>query len=268
MHFYKRTIDSLLYYESDNIAAPHGFTTRLGGVSTGFLSSLNLGKNRGDTWDHVRENYTILGNAIGFDPHRVVCSVQVHRDDVRLVTQDDWGKGLFVPTDYQADALISNTPGTALFVFSADCGTILLEDRETGAVGACHAGWRGTAMGIAEKTARAMIRTFGAKPENIYAALGPCISQCCFETDSDVPAAMLTALGEDASSAITRHGEKYHVDLKTINLRFLQRAGLNPEHIAVSPLCTACDPDTFWSHRRHGNSRGSLGAVIVVGGSK
>lgn len=265
MSFHELKQGSLLLYTSDVISRPHGFTTRLGGVSSGYLSSMNLGINRGDELSNVKENYAILGRALGFDPQRVVCSVQVHRDDIRVADEKDWGK-LFVKTDYEADGLITDTPGTALIVFSADCGTVLLEDPVTGAVGACHAGWRGTAMGIAEKTARELCRVFGAKPENIRAALGPCVCMDCFETDGDVPEAMRKALGADAEKAIRQTGEKYHVDLKTINRTFLLRAGLLPEHIEVSPLCTACDTDTFWSHRRMGNQRGSLGAVIVAGG--
>lgn len=266
MSFHACKQEDLLYFQSDLIHQNHGFTTRLGGVSTGYLASMNLGVRRGDTPENVEQNISILGNAIGFDPHKVVFSVQVHRDDVRLVTPQDWGKGLYAHTDYEADALITNTPGTALFVFSADCGTVLLEDRVSGAVGACHAGWRGTALGIAEKTARAMMDKFGCKPENLYAALGPCISKCCFETDGDVPEAMMQALGDLASPAIVRTGNKYHVDLKYLNRVFLEQAGLSPDHIDVSDLCTACDTDTFWSHRRHGDQRCSLGAVIVAGG--
>ncbi|MDD6024740.1 MAG: peptidoglycan editing factor PgeF [Oscillospiraceae bacterium] len=265
MSFHELKQGSLLLYTSDVISRPHGFTTRLGGVSSGYLSSMNLGINRGDEPSNVKENYAILGRTLGFDPHEVVRSVQVHRDDIRVVDEKDWGK-LFEKTDYEADGLITNTPGTALIVFSADCGTVLLEDPVTGAVGACHAGWRGTAMGIAEKTARELCRVFGAKPENIRAALGPCVCMDCFETDGDVPEAMRKALGDAAENAIRQTGEKYHVDLKTINRTFLLRAGLLQEHIEVSPLCTACDTDTFWSHRRMGDQRGSLGAVIVAGG--
>ena len=266
MSFYELKQDALLCYQSDQLQSAHGFTTRLGGVSTGYLASMNLGVRRGDTPENVQTNYTILGTAIGFDPHKVVCAVQVHRDDVRLVTAQDWGKGLYSHTDYEADALITDVPGTALFVYSADCGTILLEDRASGAVGACHAGWRGTALGIAEKAARAMMNQFGGKPENLYAALGPCIGRCCFETDRDVADAMQQALGSEADAAISWDGQKYHVDLKHLNTLFLRRAGIPEDHIDVSPLCTACDTDTFWSHRRHGDQRGSLGAVIVAGG--
>lgn len=265
MSFHELRREALLLYKSDLLTSRHGFSTRYGGVSTGFLSSMNLGAHRGDAPENVRKNYKILGDALGFDPKKTVFSVQVHRDDVRHVTKEDWGKGLIHMSDYQADGLITNVPGTALVVFSADCGTVLLEDPVAGAVGACHAGWRGTAMGIAGKTVREMVRVFDCKPENIHAALGPCISKCCFETDGDVPEAMIAALGDEAMPAITRQGEKYHVDLKYINRLFLTKAGVLPESIDVSPLCTCCDPDTFWTHRKHRDQRGSLGAVIVAG---
>lgn len=268
MSFHELRRGSLLCYQSDNITSHHGFTTRLGGVSTGYLASMNLGLKRGDTPENIAENYRILGNAIDFDPGKTVFSVQVHRDDVRTVTEQDWGKGLITHTDYEADGLITNVPGTALFVFSADCGTVLLEDRVTGAVGACHVGWRGTALGLAGKTAREMCSKFGCKPENLHAALGPCISRCCFETDGDVPEAMIAALGQEAAPAIEKIGEKYHVDLKYINRLFLLKAGILPENIDVTTLCTCCQPDIFWSHRVHRDNRGSIGAVIVAGEPK
>ena len=268
MSFHPLRKETLLVYTSDHISASHGFTTRLGGVSTGHLSSMNLGIRKGDTYENVLKNFRILGSAIGFDPEKTVFTAQVHKDDIRTVTPEDWGKGLFTSTDYQVDGLITNVPGTALFVFSADCGTVLLEDPITGAVGACHAGWRGTALGIAGKTVRRMAEEYGCDPGNIRAALGPCISRCCFETDSDVPDAMIAALGDEALPAITKTGDKYHVDLKMINSIFLKKAGVAEKNIDVSPLCTCCDPDTFWSHRVHKDSRGSLGAVVVCGGEK
>lgn len=268
MSFQELRRGELLCYQSTDLSAVHCFTTRFGGVSTGYLASMNLGVHRGDQIENVYENYRILGQALGFDPQKAVCSVQVHRDDILVADQSHWGKGLYSPADYEADGLITNAPGTALFVYSADCGTVLLEDPVTGAVGACHAGWRGTAMGIAEKTLREMVRVYGCRAENIRAALGPCIGSCCFETDRDVPDAMRAALGAAAEPSITQRGSKYHVDLKGLNRTFLLRAGILPEHIDTAPLCTACDPKTFWSHRRVGTERGSLSAMIVAGGQK
>jgi hypothetical protein len=267
MSFHERKQEAVRCYVSDQMTSAHGFSTRLGGVSEGTFASMNLGVRRGDDREKVLENYARLGRCLDFDPYKLVCAVQVHRDDIRVIGPEDWGKGLYAHTDYEADGLITNAPGTALMVYSADCGTLLFEDRATGAVGACHAGWRGTALGIAEKTARAMYETFGTRPQDLYVALGPCIGGCCFETDGDVPEAMRAALGQEAEAAITQKGEKYYVDLKTINTRFLERAGVPRDHIDVCPMCTACQPDLFWSHRRHGDQRGSLGAVIVAGGT-
>ena len=267
MSFHDLRRGTLLCYQSDLLHQPHGFTTRLGGVSTGHLASMNLGLSRGDDRENVLKNYEILGEAIGFDPHKTVQAVQVHGNAVRLCTEGDWGKGLYAHTDYEADGLMTNVPGTALVVFSADCGTILLEDPVTGAVGACHAGWRGTALGIAEKTVTAMVNAYGCDPNSIRAALGPCISPCCFETDEDVPQAMIAALGDEAMPAITQNGAKYHVDIKYLNRLFLEKAGVLPEHMDTSPLCTACDPDQFWTARRHKDQRGTLCAIIVAGGT-
>lgn len=267
MGFYEVRAGELLCYKSDTLEVNHGFTTRLGGVSQGHLASMNLGIRRGDTPEAIDKNFAILSDALGFDPGKSVFSVQVHKDEIRTVTEADWGKGLITNTDYECDGMITDLPGTSLFVFSADCGTLLYHDPVTGVVGACHAGWRGTALGIARRTVEKMVEVYGCDPKNIKVVLGPCISQCCFETDADVPNAMLAALGEDARPAIREKGEKYHVDLKAINRTFLLKAGILPENIDVTELCTACQPDVFWSHRRHGDKRGSLGAMIVCGGS-
>ena len=174
----------------------HGFSTRRGGVSPAPWDTLNLRFGCGDTPEHVAENYRRLLGAVEMDPARAVLSLQVHRDDVRLCTSADAGKGLMRERDYEADALITAEKGLPLVVFSADCGTVLLHDPAAGCVGAVHAGWRGCAAGIVEKTVREMARLLGARPERILAALGPCIGKCCFETDSDVPEAMASsALG-------------------------------------------------------------------------
>jgi YfiH family protein len=164
--------------------------------------------------------------------------------------------------DYpECDALITNTPGITLTVFTADCTPILFHDPVTGAVGAAHAGWRGTAGDIAGKTVAAMTEHFGCRPENIRAAIGPNIAQCCFETDADVPDAMIKALGEEAKEYILQKGNKYYVNLKAMNAAFLRRAGVR--HIEISDACTACDTQRFWSHRKVGERRGSQGALIV-----
>ena len=243
----------------------HGFSTRRGGVSPAPWDTLNLGPGRGDAPENVRENYRRFFGCTGAVPERAVLSLQVHRDDVRLCTAADAGKGLVRERDYEADALITAERDLPLVVFSADCGILLLHDPEAGCVGAVHAGWRGCAAGIVEKAVREMVRLLGARPERILAAVGPCIGKCCFETDSDVPEAMqASALGAEAEPYWERRGAKYHVDLAGLNRQWLLHAGVAPEHIDVCGLCTACRPDLFWSHRKMGNARGAQVAMICL----
>ena len=251
---------TLEYLTAEGIRAPHCFTTRLGGVSKGYLSSMNLGYHRGDCPENVEKNYEILANAIGFSTKQMVLANQVHSDIVRTVGLAD-ARGVDHRAYPECDALITNTPGVALVVFTADCTPILLHDPVTGAVGAVHAGWRGTAAGIAGKAVEKMQKDFGCDPATIRAAIGPNIAQCCFETDGEVPAAMRKLLGEEAEAYILSRGDKFYVNLKEINARVLRWAGVT--HIEQSRDCTMCAPDRFWSHRVTGGNRGSQGAIIV-----
>ncbi len=260
MSFETIKLGSLEYLTSSLIAVPHGFSTRHGGVSTGYLSSLNLGVSRGDAPENVRKNYAILGAALGFQPEDTVFTRQVHGDVVSRVGRLDRGQGLYFPVTEDRDGLVTNEPGVFLTIFTADCVPVLFYDPVTRAVAGAHAGWRGTALGIVQRTVEAMTRHFGAEPKNIRAAIGPSIGKCCFETHADVPDAMIQALGHEADAYITRSGHKYHVDLKGINAHWLRKAGL--ELIDISEDCTACQPGRFWSHRVTGGERGALAAVI------
>lgn len=254
-------VGSLEYDTAQGIRVPHCFTTRWGGVSQGYLESLNIGTSRGDAPENVLENYRRLGAALGFDIHSLVLSRQVHSDIVYTADQKDAGAGLFAPPLESCDALITRTPGLALVVFTADCTPILLWDEKTGAVGAIHAGWRGTVNGIAGKTVAQMAREFGSRPEDLHAAIGPNIGVCHFETDEDVPQAFRAAYGGEVEQWIFRTGDKYRLDLKQINRWILNRAGVN--QVEVSEACTVCQSDRFWSYRVCGGKRGSQGAIIV-----
>ena len=257
---------NLEYLTAEGISAAHCFTTRYGGVSRGHLSSLNLGIHRGDNPENVVKNYEILGEALGFDLQDLVFTRQTHTDIVRVVDGSNRGEGLFREVEPECDALVSNTPGVVLAAFTADCTPILLHDPVTGAVGAVHAGWRGTVADIAGNAVRAMAEHFGSRPGDLHAAIGPNIGRCCFETHADVPDAVRAVLGAEAEQFIDSHGEKFRVDLKGVNAALLRRAGV--EKIEISSACTACEPDRFWSHRRVGNDRGSLAAIIVREGER
>lgn len=254
-------VGALEYLNADNIAAPHCFTTRLGGVSNGHLASLNLGVSRGDDPAKVLENFRIIGSAVGFSPEMLVLTKQTHTDTVRKVGCAEQGAGLFRPELDACDALITNEPGVALAAFTADCTPILLYDPVTGAVGAVHAGWRGTAACIAAKTVRAMAAAYGCRGSDIRAAIGPNIAQCCFQTDADVPNAMIRSMGEEANAHILAREDKYYVNLKALNALQLRREGVTS--IEISGDCTACQCDRYWSHRIVGQNRGSQAAIIV-----
>lgn len=267
MSFQTRQYEEVVYHASTTLEAAglrHGFSTRLGGVSEGRFASLNL-RGSGpepDRRENVLENYRRFCAALGADVRDVVQSKQVHEDTVRHVTAADRGKGLFVTTDYTADALVTDEPDLNLMVFSADCIILLLHDPVTRSIGAVHAGWRGTALDLPARTVREMGRLFGAKPEDIRVAIGPGIGPCCFETHDDVPDAMRAAFGAGAEAFIQPKGAKWTVDLKGINAWRLREAGVPEEEIDVCSVCTACHTDLYWSHRITGDRRGVQGALI------
>lgn len=256
----KKINNNVTFFSSDILSVPHGFTTRLGGVSTGVLESLNLGFHRGDADGNIVENYRRLGQAIGFSPENCVLTRQTHSDIVRVVTKADRA-GLDHRNYPECDGLITKDPGVALVIFTADCTPLLFHDPVTGAVGAAHAGWRGTVSQIGAKTVEAMVSAFGCDPKNIRAAIGPNIGQCHFETNSDVPEAIFASYGKEAEAYVEKRGEKFFLDLKAINALSLHWAGV--EKIDISGECTYCSHDTFWSHRYTKGERGSQGAVIV-----
>lgn len=253
---------NLEYLTAESITAPHCFTTRFGGVSEGIFDSMNIAIKDGETKENVQKNIEILGASLGFGVEDLVLTRQTHSDIVRVVGRNDCN-GCFHRDYPECDALVTADPGVALMVFTADCTPLLLWDPVTGAVGAAHAGWRGTAAAIGAKVVETMVREFGCKPEDIRAAIGPNIGVCHFETDTDVPEAMRAAFGGEVEQFIRPAGEKYYVDLKKINALSLRRTGVT--HIEISDACTMCEPHRFWSHRITRGQRGSQGAVIVCG---
>ncbi len=269
MNIIEQTKQGVTFFQSDGMAAAggvvHGFSTRKGGVSQGMWESLNLGPSRGDDPDHVRENYRRFFAAIGADGGKLAVTNQVHGGVVRTVTTADLRGGPCEKAAYEADGLMTDLPGVALTIYSADCIPILFYDPVRRAVAAVHAGWRGTAAGIASAAVERMRDVYGCDPADILAAVGPGIGPDCFETHEDVPNAMTAAL----STAVLRHirikeNGKFAVDLKNINAMRLEQAGLDPDHIAVSDLCTSCHPEMFWSHRKLGTNRGSMAAAIQL----
>lgn len=265
----ERQVNGVPFLTSDGFTAAggavHGFSTRLGGVSEGIFASLNLSTTRGDDPDRVRENYRRFCAAIGADVSHVVMTHQVHGTVIRTVGANDVKNDLCRQEEPACDGLITDVPGLALAVFTADCIPILLYDPVKRVIAAVHAGWRGTAGNIAGKAARQMQTDYSCRPGDILAAIGPGISACCFETHADVPDAMTAALGELAAShMISLENGKFRVDLKGINAGLLERVGLEPDHIEISSDCTACLPEKYWSHRITQGRRGNQAAMIQL----
>ena len=255
-----KRLGQLEYLTAGGITVPHGFTTRFGGVSTGIFDSMNIAIKEGESEENVRKNLEILASGIGFDLQNLVTTRQTHSDIVRVVTKADH-VSIFHRDYPECDALITNDPGTALMIYTADCTPMLFYDPVTGAVGGAHAGWRGTVSDIGGKTLDAMVKHFGCDPANIRCAIGPNIGFCHFETDEDVPRELVEKLGAEVEAYIHPQGDKYYVNLKEINALLLRRHGA--QHIEISESCTVCEHHRFWSHRFTRGQRGSQGAVIV-----
>lgn len=251
------------YLTAPNIPARHAFSTRLGGVSTGVLESLNLSVRRGDTPENVRENWRRLGAAADIDLTRTVYAKQVHSADVRIAHAADAQPPEREPR-FTCDGFVTNEPGVALAVFMADCLPALLHDPAAGVIGAVHCGWRGSVADILGAAVTQMC-ALGAHPADIRAAIGPGIGACCFEVGPEVVAAAEALLGAPLGALVRpTAGDRALLDLKRVNALRLTQLGVPAEQIAVSDACTMCRPDVFWSHRATDGHRGVQAAVITL----
>ena len=263
MSFIENHQNEILYMTSSLIPMRHIFTTRIGGVSTGELASLNLGSNRGDDLENVRENWKRVCALLGAGENDCAVTKQVHGNIVRVVTAADRHTCLST-VPYECDGIVTSEKNLPIWCFTADCIPVLLCDEKAGVVGAIHCGWRSSVTDILNNALIAM-KGLGAKPENIRAAMGAAIGKCCFETDRDVPDAIETYLSGDTEGLWTvRADGKYLVDLRAANARRLVQLGVKRENIDISEECTFCCHDKYWSHRYSKGQRGSQGAVIMI----
>ena len=244
----------------------HAFTTRAGGVSTGYLGTLNLSFSRGDREANVRENFRRVAGAFGVTEDRFVFSDQTHTANVRIVTEEDAGKGLTRPRDYTGvDGLVTNVPELVLSIFTADCVPVFFCDPVRHAIGLSHSGWRGTASRIGRETIRLLRETYGTDPADLYCAIGPSICRDCYEVSEDVAdvfAAEFT--GHEGEILRAKGGGKYLLDLWEANRIVLTEAGVPQERISVTDICTCCNPEQLFSHRASAGKRGNLGAFLML----
>lgn len=257
----------------------HGFSTRGGGVSKqDGQRVLNLGFTEWDSRENVRENRRRLQAAVGAEEMKLAPVLQFHSDSIVRFEK--------APSEpARADASITNKAGLLLAIQTADCVPILLVDPRTRAVGAVHAGWRGTLARIVEKSIGRMQMEFGSKPEELLAAVGPAIGGCCYEVGTEVAAAFS---GQFANAAEffdeLRTGDepnplqwlnmmppghqpppkKVLLDLRKANRAQLLNAGVAEKNIFVSDLCTGCQRDLLFSYRKEGAQSGRMMAVVGI----
>ena len=258
----------LTYPEFDKLPGfVHAFSTRLGGVSEGIYSSMNLSFTRGDKEEAVKENYKRMADAAGFDMNDIVTSDQTHTANVRLVTEKDRGNGITKPRPYtDVDGMITNVPGLVLATFYADCVPLYFIDPVHRAIGLSHSGWRGTVAKIGAVTVRRMQEEFGSKPSEIYAAVGPSICQDCYEVSEDVIEQFKENFAEEQWDSLFygKPDGKYQLDLWEANHQIMLEAGIREEHISLPNLCTCCNPEFIFSHRASHGKRGNLGAFLGI----
>lgn len=242
----------------------HCMSTRIGGVSSGECSTLNLGFNRNDSREHVLQNYRLLCNSVGLDTDNLVISDQVHGTTVRLVGDRDRGKGFSKVSDIKSvDGLMTIMPEVAMVTYYADCVPIFLFEPEVKAAALLHSGWKGTLNNIAAKAAAAMRTLPGFKAERLVAAIGPSIGSCCFEVGDDVYKLFKDKYPEQTFYKLLENGKRT-VDLQGIIKLELLHAGLLEEKIYISDICTKCRKDLFFSHRGDNGRTGSLAAFMQI----
>ena len=242
----------------------HGFCTRIGGVSGGPVASLNVSPREGDPPEQVRENWQRLASAFGIPCEQFFVVNQVHGE--RFLAIEDAFSCRFLE-DRQVDAIVTDRPGVAIGIKTADCAPVLLFDRRNRAIAAVHAGWRGTALGIAEKAVGVMGQRYASRPEDLSAVIGPSIGPCCYEVDGPVFEALSEQGGSDRVLQPGIREGRWMLDLPLANRIQLERAGIQPGRIFTSGFCTCCRPDLFFSHRRDGAKTGRhLNFILLLQG--
>lgn len=243
----------------------HGFSTRIGGVSEGLFNTLNLGLKTKDNREKVLKNIQNFCKAIDVKHENLVLGDQVHSDGIRIATQEDKGKGILYEKDYcDIDGLITRDAGVPLMTFHADCVPLLFLDPINRGIAASHAGWQGTMLKIGQKTVIKMMEEFHSKPENILVGIGPSIGKCCYEVSGDVIEKFNINFTETSEFVFPTIEDKYMLDLWEVNRIALKEIGVLDRNIIMSRLCTACNTNLFYSHRKEKGLTGRMASIIEL----
>ncbi len=244
----------------------NGFSTRLGGVSEGVLSTMNLGFGRNDLPENVVKNHEIIANAIGFNPENIVASKQTHTTNVKIVSKKDCGKGIYRERDYDdVDGMITNEKGIVLATYFADCVPLYMVDTKNKAIGLSHSGWRGTVGKIGKVTLDLMKETYGTNPKDVIACIGPSICRDCYEVSEDVATEFEAAFkGRKKDILINKGNGKYQLDLWECNYIIFKECGVYEENIHMPDICTCHNMEMMFSHRATQGTRGNLAAFLSI----
>lgn len=246
----------------------HCFTTRIGGYSTepGY-ESLNMGFHYEGDAENARLNYEKVANVIfGKSSADMVRSDQVHKTEIRIVTESDRGKGVTAARDYDAiDGLVTDIPGIVLATVYADCTPLFFADKAKGVVGVAHSGWKGTVGKIGAKMIDLMVEHYGCELQDIAVGIGPTIGPERFEVSEPVYDRFSEALPAYMDRIVySRKGEKWHLDLWEAAKAVLLERGVSEENISVGRMCTYDNEDLFYSYRRDDGSTGRMAAMIMI----
>ena len=237
------------------------FTTRLGGVSKGSYSSLNLGYHTGDDPDAVTTNRRFVTDALNIEEDRLITLNQIHSD--RLVVLDR-EEDLQLKKGSNGDALITHLSNVAISILCADCQAIYLYDPCNCVIAVAHAGWRGAVAKIAASCLQEMSKVYGSKPADCYAALSPAAGACCYEVGEDVYRAIKDAFPETFRDLLEEKGNgRWFFNISQSNCTVLQDAGVLRENISISNFCTICRQDLFFSYRGSQGETGRMAAILI-----
>lgn len=245
----------------------HGFSTRMGGVSEGPYATMNFSFTRGDDPEAVRENYRRMAEALRVDMEKMVLTWQTHTTNVRVVSEEDLGKGIIKERDYRdVDGLVTDMPDVTLVTFFADCVPLYFLDKKNRAIGLSHSGWRGTVKRMGEKTLETMAEAFGTRAEDVTACIGPSICMDCYEVGGEVIEAFAAEFPEAVHDRLfyKKENGKYMLNLWEANRIVLTDAGIREENLSVTDICTHCNPELLFSHRRSPEKRGNLCAFLCL----
>ena len=239
----------------------HGFSTRFGGVSKGCYATMNISTTRGDDPAAVAENCRRMAKALGVEVEDFTYTQQTHTTNVVVVKAEDKGKRFA-----ETDGMITNVPGICLVTFYADCVPLYFVDPVKKVIGLSHSGWRGTVGKIGKMTVEKMTAEYDCDPKDILAAIGPSICQNCYEVSEDVIERFKENFDEHLWQDLFYQKEngKYQLDLWEANHQIFLEAGIKEEHIAVTNVCTHCNPEVLFSHRTTGNARGNVSAFLAL----